>query len=249
MGSITGSCTHRLVEYPDTGMGSIHNHGQVDFLDEIKEAVLSSFVQDKVDLVEKVVIVGDSYVGKSSLLARFCKETIKGNYKSTVGVDFTSQTFEILGKDFRLQLWDTAGQERFKSIVQSYYRGAHGIIVAFDLSSPQTLQNSLRWVHEVRSSVGDEAYVWLVGLKSDLKHFVTTEMACQVAKSMQAEYWEVSSVTGSNVRELFHRVAAILFQNSLKRLLKEFAEEGCSMTPTIATPCQVTSTLSSCCWN
>eukprot|EP01083_Nonionella_stella_P172877 594594_1 len=101
------------------------------------------------DYLLKVVMVGDSGVGKSSLLKRFANRDFTGDYISTIGVDFEIKTLEIDGKTVKLQIWDTAGQERFRTITSSYYRGAHGIIIVYDITDKESFDNVRQWLFEI----------------------------------------------------------------------------------------------------
>ncbi|CAH1961947.1 unnamed protein product [Acanthoscelides obtectus] len=162
----------------------------------------------------KVIILGDVSVGKTSIVNRYCRKMFDTNYKSTIGVDFEMETFEILGVSFTLQIWDTAGQERFKSIAQSYYRGAHVILLVFDLTSLDTLYSCQKWLSEALMSVTDPI-IFMVGSKLDLVNRFSydhiTKSAFKLARKLNAEYWPVSSRTGRNLNAMFNRVAALSF--------------------------------------
>ena len=101
------------------------------------------------DYLFKLLLIGDSGVGKSCLLLRFADDTYTESYISTIGVDFKIRTIELDGKTIKLQIWDTAGQERFRTITSSYYRGAHGIIVVFDVTDQESFNNVKQWLHEI----------------------------------------------------------------------------------------------------
>ncbi|XP_053521080.1 ras-related protein Rab-36 isoform X3 [Artibeus jamaicensis] len=119
--------------------------------------------------LSKVVVVGDLYVGKTSLIHRFCKNIFDCNYKATIGVDFEIERFEIAGIPYSLQIWDTAGQEKFKCIASAYYRGAQVIITAFDLTDVQTLDHTRQWLEDaLRENEPGSCFVFLVGTKKDL---------------------------------------------------------------------------------
>ncbi|XP_064024924.1 ras-related protein Rab-36 isoform X2 [Pogoniulus pusillus] len=170
--------------------------------------------------IAKVVVVGDLYVGKTSLINRFCKDTFDRDYKATIGVDFEMERFEILGIPFTLQIWDTAGQEKFKCIASAYYRGAEVIITVFDLADIQTLDHTKQWLEDtLRENEPDSSFIFLVGTKKDLVSGAVCERteldAIRFANEMQAEYWSVSAKTGENVKELFSRVAALAFEQSM----------------------------------
>ncbi|KAM9371751.1 ras-related protein Rab-36 [Phaethornis superciliosus] len=179
--------------------------------------------------ISKVVVVGDLYVGKTSLINRFCKSNFDRDYKATIGVDFEIERFEIIGMPYSLQIWDTAGQEKFKCIASAYYRGAEVIITVFDLANIQTLDHTKQWLEDaLRENEPDSSFIFLVGTKKDLVSDALcerTEMdAIRFANEMQAEYWSVSAKTGENVKELFSRVAALAFEQSMIKELEKTAE-------------------------
>nr|XP_025123026.1 ras-related protein Rab-36 isoform X2 [Bubalus bubalis] len=150
--------------------------------------------------LSKVVVVGDLYVGKTSLIHRFCKNVFDHDYKATIGVDFEIERFEVAGTPFSLQIWDTAGQEKFKCIASAYYRGAQVIITAFDLTDVQTLEHSRQWLEDaLRENEPGACFVFLVGTKKDLLSGAACEQAeaeaVRLANEMRAEYWSVSAKT------------------------------------------------------
>uniref|UniRef100_A0A2K5IBG9 Ras-related protein Rab-36 n=1 Tax=Colobus angolensis palliatus TaxID=336983 RepID=A0A2K5IBG9_COLAP len=170
--------------------------------------------------LSKVVVVGDLYVGKTSLIHRFCKNVFDRDYKATIGVDFEIERFEIAGIPYSLQIWDTAGQEKFKCIASAYYRGAQVIITAFDLTNVQTLEHTRQWLEDaLRENEAGSCFIFLVGTKKDLLSGAACEQveaeAVHLAKEMQAEYWSVSAKTGENVKAFFSRVAALAFEQSV----------------------------------
>lgn len=103
------------------------------------------------DYLFKIVLIGDSAVGKSTLLARFARDEFYPNSKSTIGVEFQSQKMEINGKEVKAQIWDTAGQERFRAVTSAYYRGAVGALLVYDVSRRQTFDSIGRWLNELQS--------------------------------------------------------------------------------------------------
>ncbi|XP_041584282.1 ras-related protein Rab-36 isoform X2 [Vulpes lagopus] len=154
--------------------------------------------------LSKVVVVGDLYVGKTSLIHRFCKNVFDRDYKATIGVDFEIERFEIAGIPYSLQIWDTAGQEKFKCIASAYYRGAQVIITAFDLTDVQTLEHTRQWLEDaLRENEPGSCFVFLVGTKKDLLSGAACKQAeveaVRLANEMQAEYWSVSAKTGKGL--------------------------------------------------
>lgn len=175
--------------------------------------------------VAKSIIVGDSGVGKTCLVNRYCRNLFDRDYKATIGVDFEVERFMILDQEFNMQIWDTAGQERFKCMAASYYRGAHVIVLVFELTNVKSLYNTKQWLEEAleqNSTTFPE--IFLVGSKKDLcKASDVSQMemkALKVAEELNAEYWSVSAKSGENVKEFFRRVAAITFEQAILRELE-----------------------------
>lgn len=111
----------------------------------------------------KLLLIGDSGVGKSCLLLRFSDGTFNESFISTIGVDFKIKTIELDGKKIKLQIWDTAGQERFQTITSSYYRGAHGIVLVYDITDPRSFENIHKWLKEIETHSGGSVLKLLVG--------------------------------------------------------------------------------------
>ncbi|XP_066144362.1 ras-related protein Rab-34-like [Euwallacea fornicatus] len=193
---------------------------QPDFSDLTKRICLQEWkkrncTEDSWINNSKCILVGDVSVGKTCLINRFCRHYFDSNYKATIGVDFELEKFLVLDSPFNLQIWDTAGQERFKSIAQSYYRGANAVILMFDLTNCESLANCKKWASETLASTELHPFIFLVGSKRDLlDRAVYSNMklhALKFAKELNAEYWSVSSKTGKNVSKLFRRIAALCF--------------------------------------
>mmetsp|Transcript_97292 Transcript_97292/g.280049 ORF Transcript_97292/g.280049 Transcript_97292/m.280049 type:complete len:203 (-) Transcript_97292:1-609(-) len=161
------------------------------------------------DYLFKLLIIGDSGVGKSCLLLRFTDDTYTDSYTSTIGVDFKIRTTELDGKTIKLQIWDTAGQERFRTITSSYYRGAHGIIVVYDVSDSASFQNVQQWIREIDRNAGETCQKLLIGNKADLssKRVVSTKEGKEFADSLGIEFLETSAKTSQNVEQAFLSMA------------------------------------------
>jgi len=162
------------------------------------------------DFLFKLLLIGDSGVGKSCLLLRFADDTYTESYISTIGVDFKIRTVELDGKTIKLQIWDTAGQERFRTITSSYYRGAHGIIIVYDITDVESFNNVRQWLFEIDRFASENVNKLLVGNKSDLvnKRVVTTETSKEFANSLDIPFLETSAKNATNVEEAFLTMAA-----------------------------------------
>lgn len=137
-------------------------------------------------------------------------DTYTESYISTIGVDFKIRTIELDGKTIKLQIWDTAGQERFRTITSSYYRGAHGIIVVYDVTDNESFNNVKQWLHEIDRYACENVNKLLVGNKSDLaaKRVVSTEQGKEFAESLGIEFLETSAKTSTNVEQAFLTMAS-----------------------------------------
>jgi len=157
------------------------------------------------DYLFKLLLIGDSGVGKSCLLLRFADDTYTESYISTIGVDFKIRTIELEGKTVKLQIWDTAGQERFRTITSSYYRGAHGIIVVYDVTDQDTFNNVKQWLQEIDHYACEGVNKLLVGNKSDLesKKVVDYNTAKEFADQLSIPFLETSAKSASNVEQAF----------------------------------------------
>lgn len=161
------------------------------------------------DYLFKLLLIGDSGVGKSCLLLRFADDSYTESYISTIGVDFKIRTIQLDGKTIKLQIWDTAGQERFRTITSSYYRGAHGIIVVYDVTESESFNNIKQWLHEIDRYACEGVNRLLVGNKSDLttKRQVEHNAAKEFADSLNIPFLETSAKSAINVEQAFMTMA------------------------------------------
>lgn len=166
------------------------------------------------DFLFKIVTIGDSSVGKSSILTRYVDNVFSENYISTIGVDFKIKTINIKDKNIKLQIWDTAGQERFKTITQSYYRGASAILLIYDLTDISTFQNLNKWLMDVKKANND-AQIFIIGNKLDL--FDCRQIKYNEAKNFTEKhgykYIEVSAKTNKGINNLFIDLCESLIKN------------------------------------
>ena len=189
---------------------------------------------EELDFIFKVVFLGDSSVGKSNIISKYKLNEFNRNSKSTVGVEFYSKIITQNNKNIKIQIWDTAGQERFKSITKSYYKGAKGAIIVYDITRRATFENVQEWFKDTKT-MGDNTHIvlMLVGNKCDLENerAVTKEEANQKASAWKAKYIETSALTdvNKNCKEPFIQCAKAIKDNMVnkgKKELKEISDEG-----------------------
>jgi len=171
------------------------------------------------DYLFKLVLIGDSGVGKSCLLLRFADDAFTESYISTIGVDFRFRTVKIDKKTVKLQIWDTAGQERFRTITSAYYRGADGIIMVYDITSQESFDHVNDWLKEVNRYASEGTCKLLVGNKSDrtTEKVVTKERAKEFADDIGVPFLETSAKSAANVEEAFLTMASELIKQRISR--------------------------------
>jgi len=170
------------------------------------------------DYLFKLVLIGDSGVGKSCLLLRFADDSFTESYISTIGVDFRFRTIKIQDKTVKLQIWDTAGQERFRTITSAYYRGADGIIMVYDVTNQESFDHVNVWFNEVNKYANENSCKLLVGNKSDCSDkVVSTETAQNYANNLNINFIETSAKSASNVEHAFTTMASELIRRNAVR--------------------------------
>jgi small GTP-binding protein len=171
------------------------------------------------DFLVKIVLIGDSGVGKTNLLSRFTRDQFNPESKSTIGVEFATKTLEVEGKNVKAQIWDTAGQERYRAITSAYYRGAIGAMLLYDITTSLTFSSLSRWLQELRENADPNIVVMLVGNKSDLseKRAVSTDEGIGFSKSESLLFIETSARDASNVQDAF----TTLITEVVKKLAKK----------------------------
>eukprot|EP01087_Luapelamoeba_hula_P008261 TRINITY_DN205_c0_g1_i1.p1 TRINITY_DN205_c0_g1~~TRINITY_DN205_c0_g1_i1.p1 ORF type:complete len:244 (-),score=50.90 TRINITY_DN205_c0_g1_i1:74-706(-) len=190
------------------GGGGGRAAGGNDTLIPGKQAVPPPGSAEHYDYLFKLLLIGDSGVGKSCLLLRFSDDIFTESFISTIGVDFKIRTIDVDGKRFKLQIWDTAGQERFRTITSSYYRGAHGIIVVYDITDAKTFESITKWLEEIDAFAGPTVLKLLVGNKCDREseRAITAQKGSELAGSLGIPFIETSAKTTINVEEAFLRL-------------------------------------------
>ena len=189
----------------------------------------------KEELKFKVVIVGDSGVGKTNLVRRFINNVFTKDTKATVGVEFMSKNFIVDNKVIKLELWDTAGQERYKAITAAYYRGAKGAMIVYDVTSKDSFNNVDKWHNELKTKGSQDINIIMIGNKTDLEDIrhVSSEQGQEKAHFLQIPIMETSALDASNVKESFNRLIQEMylsvFSKSNDNNKTEKIEEGVSL--------------------
>lgn len=169
----------------------------------------------------KVVIIGDSAVGKSNLLSRYARNEFNINSKATIGVEFQTQSMEIDGKEVKAQIWDTAGQERFRAVTSAYYRGAVGALVVYDITRRTTFESVGRWLDELNTHSDTTVAKMLVGNKYDLDNIrdVTVEEGKSLAEAEGLFFIETSALDSTNVKKAFEIIVREIYDNVSRKVL------------------------------
>ena len=173
------------------------------------------------DYLFKIVLIGDSGVGKSNLLSRFTKDDFNLESKSTIGVEFATKGIEVEGGvRLRAQVWDTAGQERYRAITSAYYRGAVGALLVYDIAKRSSYENVVRWLKELRDHADLNIVIMLVGNKRDLKHMrqVSTDEAKEFCKQHRLFFIETSALVDTNVKTAFETILKQIYHLISRRV-------------------------------
>lgn len=188
--------------------------------------------EDEYDYLFKVVLIGDSGVGKSNLLSRFTRNEFNLESKSTIGVEFATRSIVVEGKRIKAQIWDTAGQERYRAITSAYYRGAVGALLVYDIAKHLTYENVERWLKELRDHADDNIVIMLVGNKSDLRHLraVPTDEAKAFAEKHGLSFIETSALDSTNVEPSFQHILSAIYKIMSRKQMSDISDA--SGTPT-----------------
>ncbi len=169
------------------------------------------------DCVYKVLLLGDSTVGKTCILLKYTDKIFQETHMMTIGLDYRLKTMTLQsGKEVKLQIWDTAGQDRFRSITKNYYKGSHGIILIYDVTSLKTFENVKSWVSQIHEEISDKVVIYLVGNKIDMddERKVQTEEGQKLAEELGVPFVETSAKSGVNIDNIFSDIT--------ERIDKEF---------------------------
>ncbi|XP_023549172.1 ras-related protein RABA5b-like [Cucurbita pepo subsp. pepo] len=173
------------------------------------------------DYLFKIVLIGDSAVGKSNLLSRFARNEFDNNSKATIGVEFQTQVVEIDGKEIKAQIWDTAGQERFRAVTSAYYRGAVGALIVYDISRRSSFDSVKRWLDELGVHCDTATIRMLVGNKCDLENIrdVHVGEGKYLAEEEGLFFMETSALDSTNVKTAFELVIKEIYNNVSRKVL------------------------------
>lgn len=161
---------------------------------------------------EKIILLGEGSVGKTSLMFQFADNKFSDDTMSTIGIDFKTKIININGKQVKLQLWDTSGQEKFRAITKQYIRGAQGILIVFDVSRIDTFHLTKNWINSIHEIMYTVVDLVLVGNKNDLQRSVSLETAQNFANEYQIPYFETSAKNNVNVDELFQYIGEKIYK-------------------------------------
>ena len=157
------------------------------------------------EIMVKVVLIGDSGVGKTNIMSKYLKNQFREDSKATVGVEFGSKQFSVEGHQIKAQIWDTAGQERYKAITSAYYKGAKGAFIVYDITRKNTFETVNKWVSDITAAADKKITLILIGNKNDLEdqRQVTKEVGEEKAKELGLAFMETSACSGENLDKAF----------------------------------------------
>ena len=182
--------------------------------------------EDNYEIMVKVVLVGDSGVGKTNIMSKYLKNEFREDSKATVGVEFGAKQFTVEGHVIKAQIWDTAGQERYKAITSAYYKGAKGAFIVYDITRKNTFDSVSRWVSDLTATADKKISIILIGNKSDLEdqRQVTKEMGEEKANQLQVAFLETSAMSGENLEKGFQMMINEIYKKNHEDISGEEAE-------------------------
>ena len=178
---------------------------------------------DNYEMMFKVVLVGDSFVGKTNIMSKYLKNEFHDDSKATVGVEFGSKQFNIEGHTIKVQIWDTAGQERYKAITSAYYKGAKGAFIVYDITRKNSFESVEKWVSDVTAVADKKITIVLIGNKSDLEdqRQVTKEQAEEKSNKLEIAFLETSALSGENLEKAFEMMINEVYKKCHDEMLAE----------------------------
>ena len=175
------------------------------------------------EMMFKVVLVGDSFVGKTNIMSKYLKNEFHDDSKATVGVEFGSKQFNIEGHTIKAQIWDTAGQERYKAITSAYYKGAKGAFIVYDITRKNSFEAVEKWVSDVTAVADKKITIVLIGNKSDLEdqRQVTKEQGEEKSSKLEIAFLETSALSGENLEKAFEMMINEVYKKCHDEMLAE----------------------------
>ena len=175
------------------------------------------------EMMFKVVLVGDSFVGKTNIMSKYIKNEFHEDSKATVGVEFGSKQFKIEGHTIKAQIWDTAGQERYKAITSAYYKGAKGAFVVYDITRKGSFESIEKWVNDLTSTADKKLTIVVIGNKCDLEdqRQITKEQGEEKANKLEVAFLETSAFSGENLDKAFEMMMNEIYKKCHEEMLAE----------------------------
>ena len=170
--------------------------------------------EEEYEMMVKVILIGDSAVGKTNIMSKYLKNQFMEDSKATVGVEFGSKLFNINGHNIKAQIWDTAGQEKYKAITGAYYKGSKGAFVVYDITKKDTFDSVDKWIHDLKSTGDPKMTIMIIGNKLDLEHKreVLKEQGEEKARSFGCAFLETSAFSGDNIEKGFEMMISEIFK-------------------------------------
>ncbi|KAM3129077.1 Ras- protein yptc6 [Paramecium bursaria] len=202
---------------------------------------MSKPVDDDYDFLFKIVLIGDSGVGKSNLLQRFTKNDFSLESRPTIGVEFATKTLKVVNKSIKCQIWDTAGQERYRAITNAYYRGAVGALVCYDVTRRQTYEATEKWLGELKEHADSNIVIMMVGNKIDKsdQKVVRTDEASQFCEQNKIAFIETSALESTNVDQAFQKIVTEIYNTigqKQTKLNEQFTSEKIELKEATSSP-------------
>ena len=178
------------------------------------------------EIMVKVVLVGDSGVGKTNIMSKYLKNQFREDSKATVGVEFGSKQFSVEGHQIKAQIWDTAGQERYKAITSAYYKGAKGAFIVYDITRKNTFETVNKWVSDITAAADKKITLILIGNKNDLEdqRQVTKDVGEEKAKELGLAFMETSACSGENLDKAFQMMINEIYKKYQEDVVGETQE-------------------------
>ena len=167
------------------------------------------------NMIFKIVLIGDTSVGKTNILSKYLSNEFDPDSKATVGVEFGTKDFKIEDNIVKVQIWDTAGQERYRSITNAYYKGAKGSLLVYDITNPKSFENLEKWISDLKTNGEENISIVLLGNKSDLEseRKITTEQGKEKAEFYKFAFMETSALNGNNIEQAFNELIGDVYKN------------------------------------